>query len=211
MLWCYSFYLGMQSHSWSIVIIFVEWPWQLQKVFSTKVETTPCQSWELGFLDLIVQRHCQGVVINFVEWLQELQKVFSTKAETTFWCLGRDTTSNVETGFLNSVSLADQKVETTPKSKLGIRFFWTQCHLLINRWRQSPHQSWELGFLEQLAHFYKYEILLSSSTNNLAEVAQKVSLMLLMQSAHLLSSKGCFPNERHPDQKVETTPSKFGT
>ena len=38
-----------------------------------------------------------------------------------------------------SVSLADQKVETTPSDRLEIRF-WSHCHLLIKRWR---HPDWK--------------------------------------------------------------------
>ena len=43
-----------------------------------------------------------------------------------------------------------------------------------------------------------YEIPFSGSTDNLAQVAQKVSLMLLKLSTHLSSNEGYFPFECHP-------------
>ena len=60
--------------------------------------------------------------------------------------------------------------------------------------------------LGQLVHFYMYEIPLSGSTDNLAQVAHKVSPVLLKLSTHLLSTKGCFGNECHPYDIIRDSP-----
>ena len=52
--------------------------------------------------------------------------------------------------------------------------------------------------LGQLAQFYMYEILLSGSTDNLAQMAQKVSFMPLKQITHLLSTDGVFSQWMSP-------------
>ena len=60
--------------------------------------------------------------------------------------------------------------------------------------------------LGQLAHFYMYEIPLSCSTDNLAQMAQKVFLCFLKLSTHLLSTEGCFSNECHPYDVIGIPP-----
>ena len=57
-----------------------------------------------------------------------------------------------------------------------------------------------------LEHCYMYEIPLSGSTDNLAQMAQKVSHMLLKLSLHLLSTEECFPNEYHPCDSIGDSP-----
>ena len=56
----------------------------------------------------------------------------------------------LELRFLKSMSLADQKAETTPSliqsCKLG---FWSQCPLLIKDRDNPLVQSWNLGFCSQ--------------------------------------------------------------
>ena len=49
------------------------------------------------------------------------------------------------------MSFADQKAKTTPHPK-GWNFgFWSQCHMLIKRWRQPPSIKLELTFLKSVS------------------------------------------------------------
>ena len=118
--------------------------WKLQKVFPAKAETPPHLILGLRFFGLSVtcwlkgrdNPHAKLGLRDF--WLS-----------VPYWSKGGDNPLNVQSwdlGFLDSVLLADQKVETAFHPKLGLRF----SGLRVTWWSkggdnsQSAHPMWRL-------------------------------------------------------------------
>ena len=122
----------------------------------------------------------------------------------TCWSKGGDSPLQwkLELRILKSVSLADQKIETPwlkgrDTQNLG---FWSQCHLLINRWRQTPQWKLELRFLKSVSLAYQK-----------VETSAKAAESVLCQGGDITTSTKLglrfLRSVSLADQKVETTSS----
>ena len=134
--------------------------WKLE-VFCSKAETPPhlmlglrfLGTWDsMSFADQKVERtpHPKLEVSFFLSYVYIagfLQQFFHFQlgwwAGNISWALGVSVLVETPPEKLQVICV---KVVTPPYLMLGLRVFWTQCHLLIKRQRTTPIKSWDLGF-----------------------------------------------------------------
>ena len=138
-----------------------------------KVETTPQWKLELRFLKSVSladqkaetpwSKSCNTQSGDTLIKRQRHPNLGFWSQCVTCWSNGGDNSPSwqLELRFLKSVSLADQKAETPwwkSAETQGIKRcrhpnlgFWSQCHLVIKRWRQLPPWKLELRFLKSVS------------------------------------------------------------